>query len=1171
MKKKLIVLALTVISILNLVPTGGFAAFYGWINGGEYTIDLSECVSAENAGAKNAKLLELSGGSAKYEFTLPFYSDKVILTSANSDVSVNLSIDGVNADVMLNGGNAEYTFSTPLRPGEKDLTVSGNGVKLTGIKFSQTTEPIAYERHPFMRSDYEEANKTAFIIKEGSPVIKINSSTRYIDYDDMRVTPRYIGGSLYLPADILATALGCYFEEDRDKGFMILSRENRELLWLDGEFKLCTNQGDWVKQSFYAHEADGKTYLPVRAVSEAFGEYIYYKNGFVAGDYRSRAKALLNDYYDEVESEFSSYMLSDGGKTYYVAQTANASDKNDGSYSAPFKTISKAAEIAKAGDTVIIREGTYRETVTPKNDGEAGAPITFKAAEGEKAVVSALDVMSDFADYKDGLLIGALDKDMGDGKNQVFYNGKYLVEARYPNPERDEDGLVLFETTGLKLDPVWITQEDIKIDENDKNLAYSDTLLQEEEGHWDGATLVQSSGLNWALGTAKVYKSEPGKLHLQNTTTRFWWKGEPGYPNYGYLTGHINCIDLPGEWTTKKGILYIMPPEGETAKTLTVEVKQRQLLFNLDKRSNIVIDGISGVGGSVTMNESTMCVINNCDLDYITHYTYSNNQRDLVIDADESPLDEVTCIQRGEVGIYFGGTDNAMVNTRVNHSAGVGAFIHGTYPYIYNNSFENIAYGGGYGGAIHFDTENWRGQEVKRGGGQVLHNSIKYVARNGISWSRREGTGWDPQVFLPTEVAYNEVCNTSVCGLDTGSIYLWGCNVGDDFTGTDIHHNWIYSTEDKAPQLVGGIYNDANIINTNSYNNLFFARTTGLYKWKVFEQTTAESALAFSTVYSWYNTDAGIKSEGKASLTMNDFPGGVPFKAGSYLNGDEFDLTYKYYAEGNPDVYEAADAVMSEGVKLEDEKATFTNSDQWIKFENVDFDKGNALNIVYTDDYYQKASSVCKVVIGDSLDSEDTVNVTLPADARSQDGYNLATESFIWASLTGKHTVWIQPAGNWTASIKRIYLTHVEEYKPDIEYDYKRIIAGTFGVSKRSATSSQAPTPQVRPGFSEDPILIGSWGGGWVRYQGVKVTEPANYFNIATGSSGEWTNGTITLRIMYPTNEPLVSITPNESHWKMDEQLMVPLNRTLQPGTYDFYLTFEGAQHCSDIFWFGLE
>ena len=132
-------------------------------------------------------------------------------------------------------------------------------------------------------------------------------------------------------------------------------------------------------------------------------------------------------------------------------------------------------------------------------------------------------------------------------------------------------------------------------------------------------------------------------------------------------------------------------------------------------------------------------------------------------------------------------------------------------------------------------------------------------------------------------------------------------------------------------------------------------------------------------------------------------------------------------------------------------------------------------------------------------------------------------------------------------------------------------MAGTFGVAKRSPTNSQPPTPQVRPGVSEDPILIGSWGGGWVRYQGVKIDEPVSYFNIATGTSTAYANGTISLRIMYPNNEPLVTIKPNPSSWKMDEQLKVPLNRTLQPGTYDFYLTFEGEKHCSDIFWFGLE
>lgn len=73
-------------------------------------------------------------------------------------------------------------------------------------------------------------------------------------------------------------------------------------------------------------------------------------------------------------------------KEYHVS--VNGSDKNEGSISAPFATISKAAGIAKPGDTVVVHAGEYREWVKPENGGSSEFErIVYRAAEGEKVVI----------------------------------------------------------------------------------------------------------------------------------------------------------------------------------------------------------------------------------------------------------------------------------------------------------------------------------------------------------------------------------------------------------------------------------------------------------------------------------------------------------------------------------------------------------------------------------------------------------------------------------------------------------------------------------------------------------------------------------------------------------------------------------------------------------------
>ena len=71
-------------------------------------------------------------------------------------------------------------------------------------------------------------------------------------------------------------------------------------------------------------------------------------------------------------------------KTYYVNQNhSKASDSNSGSIDKPFKTIGKAAQLAKPGQRVVIASGTYREFVQPKNGGKSNTQmITFEAEKG---------------------------------------------------------------------------------------------------------------------------------------------------------------------------------------------------------------------------------------------------------------------------------------------------------------------------------------------------------------------------------------------------------------------------------------------------------------------------------------------------------------------------------------------------------------------------------------------------------------------------------------------------------------------------------------------------------------------------------------------------------------------------------------------------------------------
>lgn len=80
-------------------------------------------------------------------------------------------------------------------------------------------------------------------------------------------------------------------------------------------------------------------------------------------------------------------------KVYHVAQgNPRASDDNDGSEAAPFRTIEQAARTLVAGEQVIVHAGVYREWVHPARGGEApDRMIWYKAADGEEVVLKGSD------------------------------------------------------------------------------------------------------------------------------------------------------------------------------------------------------------------------------------------------------------------------------------------------------------------------------------------------------------------------------------------------------------------------------------------------------------------------------------------------------------------------------------------------------------------------------------------------------------------------------------------------------------------------------------------------------------------------------------------------------------------------------------------------------------
>lgn len=98
---------------------------------------------------------------------------------------------------------------------------------------------------------------------------------------------------------------------------------------------------------------------------------------------------ILATWYGEGQTRAET-QVKDSSTTYYVA--TDGSDVNVGSSDRPFQTIGHAFAVVSAGETIVIRGGTYYEgQLQFTHNGRQGRPIVVRAADGEKVILDGSD------------------------------------------------------------------------------------------------------------------------------------------------------------------------------------------------------------------------------------------------------------------------------------------------------------------------------------------------------------------------------------------------------------------------------------------------------------------------------------------------------------------------------------------------------------------------------------------------------------------------------------------------------------------------------------------------------------------------------------------------------------------------------------------------------------
>ena len=167
---------------------------------------------------------------------------------------------------------------------------------------------------------------------------------------------------------------------------------------------------------------------------------------------------------------------------FYV--DCNAAAGGNGSKEKPFNKIQQAADIAKAGDEVIVAPGIYRENVNPKYAGKEGAPIVYRSSKKLGAHITGAEELKGWKKVEGTVYTARVPNSIFGKYNpyktlvsgdwfiayfiahtgDVYLNGKSLYEVQsLDEVKKAEASLAAWDTQASRYK--WFAEQDKKTDE----------------------------------------------------------------------------------------------------------------------------------------------------------------------------------------------------------------------------------------------------------------------------------------------------------------------------------------------------------------------------------------------------------------------------------------------------------------------------------------------------------------------------------------------------------------------------------------------------------------------------------------------------------------------------------------------------------------------------------
>jgi hypothetical protein len=487
-------------------------------------------------------------------------------------------------------------------------------------------------------------------------------------------------------------------------------------------------------------------------------------------------------------------------ETYYVAPTGN--DKAAGTLAAPFKTIGQATSVAKAGDTILVGAGTYRETVRFAASGLPNAPIKLEPAAGETVTVSGADLVEGWQPISSSVSRTAMGPSLGRGNDQVFVDHVMAPELAFPHQGSNPSSPSF--STVTSAETATVTTQGITTHQ----VTLRDPSLTQPDHYWQGALVhvhrCAQPSTRWIALTATIEDSGAGWISFAyELPSGDDGQGPVSAGNLYYITsktsgieqGTFTALGAANEWArdgaTGELELVLADPASHV-----VEVKHRTLAFDLSGTSNIEIHGIGiFAAGIATDGASKNDLLDSLTVTYVSHFTAIN----------QGPTVTGWTAHVADTGIVLQGEGNTLQGSTIAFSAGNGVTLGGTSQTVQGCVIHDVDYAATDCAAVY----------TSGSGHQIVHDTLFNAGRCLV-------------VHRGTANLKIELCELHHAGLqmtDLGATYTYDT----DGAGTEIAYNWIHDVDAAEPENASaGIVLDSGTQNVLVHHNVIWNAPAGI-------------------------------------------------------------------------------------------------------------------------------------------------------------------------------------------------------------------------------------------------------------------------------------------------------------------------------------------------------